>query len=169
MKTNIYVFKKAEKNSKAIFNRERERLEKALPKYTKIEHIGSTAVHGLGGKGIIDIMICAPKGGIEKIRKKLIDCGYLQRNSPDKERMFFKREFVSAGKARRVHIHLVYSNSKNWKDALRFRDMLRDDKRLLKDYIDLKKYAFKKCKGDGEKCMKIKSEFIGKVLRDKNI
>jgi len=65
-----YSFNKYSRKYKQFFNREKIKLKKIFPK-AEIEHIGSTAVFGLGGKGIIDIAISVPKNQIQKAIKKL--------------------------------------------------------------------------------------------------
>lgn len=55
-----YVFRRYNSKYELLFNKEKAKLKKILPK-AKIEHVGSTAVKGLGGKGIIDISIIVPK------------------------------------------------------------------------------------------------------------
>ena len=61
---------------KSIFKREKKKLIGAIGK-CEINHIGSTAVPGLGGKGIIDIMIALHDWKREKeITGKLKDLGF---------------------------------------------------------------------------------------------
>ena len=52
-----YVFKKYSSIFPDLFNKEKDRIELHLKTDLAIEHIGSTAVCNLGGKGIIDIAI----------------------------------------------------------------------------------------------------------------
>jgi GrpB-like predicted nucleotidyltransferase (UPF0157 family) len=66
-----YIYRRAERDYTALFLREKKKLKK-FGKKIAIEHIGSTAVQGLGGKGIIDIMIGANKSQINFVKDKLI-------------------------------------------------------------------------------------------------
>ena len=50
-----YIFRPYNPIFPELFKNEKERMEKILGDNLKIEHIGSTAVMGLGGKGVIDI------------------------------------------------------------------------------------------------------------------
>lgn len=50
-----------------LFEAGKERLLKFLGKQYPIEHIGSTAVPNLGGKGVTDICIIVPKKEQEKV------------------------------------------------------------------------------------------------------
>ena len=58
---NKYIFKPYHEIFPKLFEQEKLRLSKYLTGEYMIEHIGSTAVPGLGGKGIIDIMISVSK------------------------------------------------------------------------------------------------------------
>ncbi|MCL4366030.1 GrpB family protein [Patescibacteria group bacterium] len=66
-----YVFRPYDINFPKLFEKERERIRKVLGKSDLIEHIGSTAVPSLGGKGIIDICIATDKKNLKVISKKL--------------------------------------------------------------------------------------------------
>ncbi len=52
-----YVFKPYNQKFSELFEKEKERIISCLKKRLSIEHVGSTAVPDLGGKGIIDIAI----------------------------------------------------------------------------------------------------------------
>ena len=60
MNMDKYVFRDHSPKYKSFFEFERKKIAKILLK-AKVEHVGSTAISGLGGKGIIDIMIGVPK------------------------------------------------------------------------------------------------------------
>lgn len=55
-----YVFRPYDPIFPKLFIKEKNRLKKFLGRTVLIEHVGSTAIPGLGGKGIIDIAIAAP-------------------------------------------------------------------------------------------------------------
>jgi len=159
----IYIFRKYSEKSKENFKREKSRIKKNLPKYVLIEHVGSTAVIGLGGKNIIDLLIGVPKGKVGLNIKRISNLGYDLRKSPTpSKRLFFRRQL----KDKRFHIHLVIINSKNWEEVICFRNLLISDTNLRKDYSKVKRNAFLECRGDGEKCRKIKSKFIETILKE---
>lgn len=58
---NKYVFKPYNPVFSKLFETEKKRLSNYLTGLFRIEHVGSTAVPGLGGKGIIDIYIVVPE------------------------------------------------------------------------------------------------------------
>ncbi|MFA5000884.1 MAG: GrpB family protein [Candidatus Paceibacterota bacterium] len=55
-----------QKSFPAQFAKIKAKLSEVLPVSAEIEHIGSTSVPGLGGKGIIDILIALPNWHQEK-------------------------------------------------------------------------------------------------------
>ena len=139
---NKYKFRKYSKNYLKLFEKEKAKLEKIVPN-AKIEHVGSTAVEGLGGKGIIDILVSVPKKDLEHVKKTLIKLNYytLSRNLHKDRISFYKDSKIL--KKRRVHIHLIFKNSKIEKQAIKFRNLLRKNKKLRDKYSLLKQEAIK--------------------------
>ncbi|MCH9614157.1 MAG: hypothetical protein SP1CHLAM54_11690 [Chlamydiia bacterium] len=118
-----------------------------------VEHVGSTAVPGVGGKGIIDIAIGCKKGEVEPVSKSLVELGYtLRLDHSTEDRWFLKR----AG----FHIHIMEYLSENWSDLLLFRDTLRQRPDLVEEYEELKKSA----KGDAKVYRAFKEPFVNRVL-----
>lgn len=52
-----YAYREYSHDYPRLFELERDRIRQALEIPAQIEHIGSTAVVGLGGKGILDVGI----------------------------------------------------------------------------------------------------------------
>jgi len=164
-----YSFKHSQKNYPVLFLREKQKLQKILGEIGKrvvIEHIGSTAVPGLGGKGIIDIMVLMPKARIERGKELLWEnlFGSCLNDSPD--RLFFYKDYAQKGKGkgktRRVHVHLT-SNKKNLEDCAAFKDYLIRNPLAVKKYAEIKKEAAKLCKGEGSLYRDCKKRFIDKI------
>jgi len=158
---NKYKFRKYDEEYPKMFRREKIKLRKILGKEASIEHVGSTAVPGLGGKGILDIMISDNKGRILKIKKKLEKAKYIFKESGGgKDRLFFKKEYKHYGKIRMVHLQLTHYNSDEFKHMIEFKNRLIDNKGLAKEYSKVKKEAVKYAKGEGKIYRKHKEKFI---------
>ena len=157
-----YTFRRYNKKFPELYKREKTKLRGILPK-AKIEHIGSTAVPSLGGKGIIDVMIAVPKKKIRKTKEELQKAGYLFKKKTGQDRLFFEKDYEYKGKIRRVHIQLTYKDSYNWKTAIATRDYLRKNKYFLKEYSKIKKEAVKFAKGEGKKYREYKKKFLDKI------
>ena len=132
-----YKFIEYNKNYPGLFEKERARLKKIFVD-AKIEHVGSTSVKGLGGKGIIDVLICVPKNKMLSVKEKLIKRGYkFSLTGGDKERLFFYKDYGFFNK-RRVHLHLTYLDSKTSREMIKFKNKLNENKRLREEYERIK-------------------------------
>ena len=120
-----------------MFEAEAERIERAcegLP--IRLEHIGSTAVPGMSAKPVIDILAGRPPQSrpapyIAAIRQ----LGYEHKGAfgvPGRE--YFRR-----GSPRSHHVHLVSWSSAVWEEHLLFRDLLRADPGVARDYEAMKR------------------------------
>jgi GrpB-like predicted nucleotidyltransferase (UPF0157 family) len=150
-------------NKKAVekFERERGKILKTIGDF-EIHHIGSTAVPGLGGKGIVDILI-----GIDnwekttEIIKGLKKIGFLHSHLKDKGRIFLSKN--TGLSLSNVHIHIVIKQSNVYKNLLFFRDYLRKNKKEGQNYFDFKREWLEKSKGNRKKYGKLKSKYINKI------
>lgn len=160
-----YVFKPYSQIFSHLFHKEKERIASRIDESLLIEHIGSTAVPGLGGKGIIDIAIAVRKEDMELISKQLQALGYEFRptfSTPD--RFYFVIYLPdSEEERRRYHVHLTYPESKEWKELINFRDYLKNHPQEVQTYSELKKEAAHLANQDGEVYRKIKESFIQKI------
>ena len=104
------------------------------PLALRIDHIGSTAVPGLGAKDVIDIQITVQALTIE-IRDTLINAGYhyyaaythdhVPLGEDEDPRLWQKFTFSQPFGARRTNLHVRIAGYPNQRYALLFRDYLR--------------------------------------------
>ena len=159
----------ADSNFPKLFEKEKVRLEKIIGSENSIEHVGSTAVPGLGGKGIIDIAIGVPNfADISAVAGKLMQHGYFpdldHEPSADWEWFFLaSREHNST--LGDYHLHITVKNGNEWKRLLLFRDSLRNNPNLRNKYMKLKKELLIATGADREKYKKSKNDFIESVLK----
>jgi len=160
-----YAFRKYSKEFPILFRKEKSKLKKVL-KNIPVEHVGSTAIPGLGGKGIIDIAIKTPKNKIKEFTRGLNSLGYIQtkEHNPNKDRIFFQKIIKSLGKERRVHIHLVLNNH-YWNTFIAFRDYMIKNKKELEEYAKLKRKAVIYAENNGEKYRDYKNNFLAKSVK----
>lgn len=148
------------------FEGERERLLAALsdPAF-RIEHVGSTAVPGLGAKPILDILLGAPSlQAVEARVPDLCACGYDY--LPEHEAMLPQRRFLAwpGSRPRRFHLHGVALGSDFWVDHLLFRDALRASPELASAYLDLKRELAARMGDDRAGYTEGKTAFIAAVV-----
>jgi GrpB-like predicted nucleotidyltransferase (UPF0157 family) len=109
---------------------------------TRVEHFGSTAVPGLAGKGVIDLLLLYPDGGLARARRALADMGFQRQRSREpwpEERPMRVGAVESNGRSYRLHVHVVQSGAAEVARVLAFRDRLRADAALRRAYEDLKR------------------------------
>lgn len=156
-----YKFRVYSKKYPSLFAREKAKLIKIMPKNAGIEHIGSTSVPELGGKGIIDIAIPISRRDVKIILSKLEKLGFECRlNHPADDRRIFMQKIIKRnGKERRVHIHLC-TNKKFYCSFITFRDYLKKHSEAKEKYAEIKRLAVKYAKGDGKKYRFYKEKLI---------
>jgi GrpB-like predicted nucleotidyltransferase (UPF0157 family) len=144
----------------SAYERERARIAGTLGDLVvAIEHVGSTAVPGLGAKPIIDMMIGVRSlADGEKCAKPLEGLGYECKGEfgiPG--RLYFRK--VEEGK--RTHqIHMVKVGSEFWERHLLFRNYLREHPEEARDYHELKVKLATEFGTDREAYTEAKTEFI---------
>jgi GrpB-like predicted nucleotidyltransferase (UPF0157 family) len=163
---NKYKFLPYNKQYPFMFLKEKNKIKKSLDKNIIIEHVGSTAVPGLGGKGIIDIAIKTPKNRLKEFMNKLERLGYIHtiEHKPNNKRIFFQKIIKYKGKESRIHIHLTLNNE-FWETFIAFRDYLRNHDKELDKYAKIKKEAVKHSKGEGRKYRKYKTKYLENITK----
>ncbi|MDV3293650.1 MAG: GrpB family protein [Nitrososphaerales archaeon] len=145
-----------------MFEEEKARIITAAGKWIMtIEHIGSTAVPGLGGKPIIDLLAgvrvlalaasCVPRLG---------SIGYLYH--PEKEGTLPERGYFDKPS---YHLHMVEESSDFWSRHIAFRDHLRRHPETAMRYLDLKRAMAQKYRVDREGYTAAKTHFIVSTLK----
>lgn len=105
-----------------------------------VEHIGSTAVPTLPGKGIVDLSVEADPGEIPGIAALLHDLGFQDQPGPDPwppSRPMLVGAVHYDGDEFRIHFHVQPTGGDMRRD-LAFRDALRADPELVRQYTELK-------------------------------
>jgi GrpB-like predicted nucleotidyltransferase (UPF0157 family) len=159
---------KSDKNYQRLFIDEKNWIKSLLGKNYTIEHIGSTAVPGLDGKGVIDILIGVDnENQINDATKILARNGYFYgRNKPDDLSRVFMASTEKDTTSGDIHLHLVLKNSKDFGDFIKVRDFLRQNPAVAKEYSDLKYKIVDRAGNGREEYKKQKSEFVEGILRD---
>ncbi|TAK01855.1 MAG: ATP-grasp domain-containing protein [Chloroflexota bacterium] len=105
-----------------------------------VEHIGSTAVPGLPGKGIVDLSVEVESGEIPGVVAVLYELGLGPQPGPDPwppTRPMLVGAVVLEGEEFRIHLHVQPVGGDMPRD-LAFRDALRNDPELMGQYAQLK-------------------------------
>ncbi len=132
-----------------------------------IQHVGSTSVHGLKAKPIIDMIIWVQKlGDIYDYISRLEEVGVYHREDNDNESQVF---FACGDLDNDIithHIHVILYNSKVRDDYIKFRDILNNNNEKKEEYEQLKQNLAKKFFNDRKSYTSSKKDFIQNVLNN---
>lgn len=131
--------------------------------YGSIEHIGSTAVPGMIAKPVIDIMF-----GVKSLEESKSAINTMEEHGYEywpynTEIMHW---FCKPSDAYRTHhLHLIPFNSTLWNEHIRFRDLLRSNQQIAKEYYSLKRELAAVYREDRETYTEKKGPFIQQALQ----
>jgi GrpB-like predicted nucleotidyltransferase (UPF0157 family) len=115
-----------------------------LPDGLAIEHVGSTAVPGCGGKGIIDLLALYSDGRPEETKTWLLSHG-LSRQGPEftrawpESRPMYLGRYVFKGHAFVIYVHVVRHSSDEVRRFRQFRNLLGGRPDLVAEYSRVKR------------------------------
>ena len=130
-----------------------------------VEHIGSTAVPGLRAKPVIDMLApVSSLAGAQAALPVLAESGWLHwPDDPGRpDRMWFLRP---SPEARTHHLQLIEAGHPHAAALLAFRDALRADAGLRREYAALKDQLAAQHPGQRNAYTNAKGSFVAQVLR----
>jgi GrpB-like predicted nucleotidyltransferase (UPF0157 family) len=130
----------------------------------RLEHFGSTAVPNLRAKPIIDILLVHSTPSLwPQLIDPLRSLGYVYwSENPRKDRMFFVKGMPPFGPRRTHHIHVRVP--RDAESELAFRDLLRADPALAREYEILKDGLAQRYPTDREAYTDGKTAFVSAAL-----
>ena len=102
------------------------------------EHVGSTAVPGCGGKGIVDLLIPVPDGEMAKVKELLDRLGFQRQTGLDpfpEDRPMRVGSWEHDGETFLLHVHAIPASSPEVEEMRFFRACMRADPELMKAYV----------------------------------
>lgn len=156
-----------DENYPVIFKRIKDLIINMIPNVTMIEHIGGTAILGIKSKPIIDILIPCQRKEFEEILNGLENIGFQKTpfiNIPEDRPMkvggiYYKNKFYN------IHVHLTPKNSDVYFDNIFFREQIKNNKNLAKEYESLKEKAIIEGKIEATVYNLVKHGFIQSVIK----
>lgn len=124
----------------------------------RISHIGSTAIHGIWAKNIVDVLVEIPiSEDIKSVADTMRQNGFIIM-SADLKRISLNKGYTKDGFADKVfHIHLRYIGDN---DELYFRDYLNEHPDVAKEYEALKLKLWEKYEHNRDAYTEAKTDFI---------
>jgi GrpB-like predicted nucleotidyltransferase (UPF0157 family) len=135
--------------------------------WAKPEHVGSSAVPGCAGKGIIDLQIAVETEQLQPAKDALDELGFQRQffGVPwPEERPMRVGAIVYDGTGYRLHVHLIPKDNADIDVMPRFRDALRADSALRDAYVDWKRAIIANGYAQGDAYTAAKSKWIEQVL-----
>src|SRR5579859_4042069 len=145
-------------------------IEADIPEVT-VEHVGSTSIPGCGGKGIIDLMLVYPEGGLESARDALDRSGFQHQAGRDpfpEDRPMRVGAVQYDGVEFRTHVHVIAADSHEVAEFRAFRDALLGSPELVDAYVARKREILAAGITDSLDYTHEKSPFCQDVLRGKS-
>ncbi len=138
----------------------------AFPEGT-VEHIGSTAIPGCDGKGVIDLMLLYRPGRLTTALNAVDGLGFQRHETPGAhpdERPVRIGTIDREGDTFRIHVHVLTKDAPEVARQRHFRDTLRADPTLVTAYVaDKRRIATGGGVGDGGAYAGAKGQFIASV------
>lgn len=120
------------------FLAERERIESAIADSSIIiEHIGSTAIPTVCAKPILDIAILCGAESLEAVAEALPKLGYEYRGQFDEKSGHFYA-VLDRDNIRFCQAHIYTEANADWYSKLKFRNRLRENAELAREYNEYK-------------------------------
>lgn len=165
---NMLKIYKYSKNLIKIFEKQYNKLSLLLGNDCIIEHIGSTAIDGVDGKGVIDIMVAVNnQKDVNRVIEILGKNKYYLANFDSKRQGRILMTSVKPNKESDkgdIHIHVVLKTHPSFIEARLFRDFLKTHPQEKQEYIDLKYRLLNLVKDNRPKYTLLKSDFIKKII-----
>ena len=139
-------------------------LEDGSGLHPQIYHVGSTSIHGMTGKPIIDILILLPtEQEVEDSLSILVhDAEYFFLGDGDRPGRYFLSYDEDVFP---FYLHVTTPENQVAKDQLRFKEILQNSNEIMCDYISIKQQAAEKYPNARTKYRILKGFFIDAVLR----
>lgn len=128
-----------------------------------VEHIGSTAVPECSGKGVLDLLITYPEGALDAVTRGMFALGFQPQPGRDPfppERPMLCGAIPHGASLWRIHAHVIADGNPEIALLLNFRDRLRAEDALRRQYIATKQAILASGITDGLDYAEAKSEFI---------
>jgi GrpB-like predicted nucleotidyltransferase (UPF0157 family) len=132
-----------------------------------VEQVGSTAVPGLAGKGVVDLMVLYPPGHLESAKALLDQLGFQRQGTRDpfpESRPMRLGALAFEGKTFRLHAHVIAADNEEAAELRRFRDRLRTDAAMRAAYVERKRAILESGITDSVEYAYAKGEFVQAAL-----
>ncbi len=132
-----------------------------------VEHVGSSAIPGCDGKGVVDLMLLYEQGGLDDARQVLDAMGFQRHTGPNahpEDRPVRIGSIEHDGETFRLHVHVISASAAEAIDQIHFRDTLRSEPELVAEYVRIKRRVLEQGVRDSNEYNDGKDPFIRRVM-----
>jgi len=132
-----------------------------------VEHVGSTAVPGCHGKGVIDLVVTYTKGELESAKAVLDALGFQRQSGGEpfpETRPMRVAALSTLDGSFRIHAHVIERDGLEHRRLVAFRDALRSDPELRRAYEETKEQIIARGISDSLDYTRAKGSFIAARL-----
>lgn len=138
-------------------------IHSVLPQ-ARVEHVGSTAVPGLGGRRTLDIVIPATREQHDEMVAKLLSIGFIV--SPLKHMQPMLTGLIQhGGKEYPILLYVMPEESEIFRGWLAFRSYMQQHPEEIQHYVEVKKKAIAEGKTDGWSYQQAKSPYLEGLIK----
>ena len=140
-----------------------------LPEYMTIEHVGSSAVSGCGGKGVIDLLALYQEGFLTASKEFLLSAGFCPQGREflrpwPSDRPMLLGAFLLNESIFTIYVHVVNRDSDEVRRFRLFRDRLSSDAGLVAAYCEVKRRIISDGVTDTDEYAVRKRQIIQQIL-----
>jgi len=151
----------------AVARRVAALIQRRLPR-VPVEHVGSTAVPGCAGKGVVDLLaLYRDADELAAIKRALDDLGFQRQRSPTpfpEGRPMRLGALDHGGTTFLLHFHVLPGDSSEVAELRAFREQLRADPALVAAYVARKRGIIDAGVVDGGDYARAKGAFVRAIL-----
>lgn len=165
------AFRPYDPRSPEVARRVIDLIQERMPD-AEVEHIGSTAIPGCAGKGVIDLMLLYQPGRLAAGRETLDGMGFQRHTLPGafpEERPVRIGTIEHDGDVFRLHVHVIAADSPEVAEQRRFCDTLRADPALMAAYVARKQAVLAAGVTSGSEYSDGKDSFIRGVVGERRL
>ena len=132
-----------------------------------VEHVGSTAVPGCAGKGVVDLAVLYPADGLASAVTLLDDLGFQPQPGSDpfpESRPMRVGSLMVAGRRYRIHAHVLAAGCAEQRELIAFREALRLRPDLCRAYEARKQAILASGVTDSAQYAREKGAFVCEAL-----
>jgi GrpB-like predicted nucleotidyltransferase (UPF0157 family) len=148
-----------------LFQEEKARIEAVVgERICATAHVGSTAVPGIKAKPIIDIAIAVARLVVaDELAPAMATIGY---DYPGDIGIPDHRIFGRDREARRFLVHVLEQNGYRWRELIAFRDIIRANRALAREYERVKIDAVARHRTGRAQYTESKAHFVQRLLQE---